>query len=137
MGAGEPAQEFEPWPSQADMDLLIHLDREKLSFIGEMMVPNKYLCPKPLTDKYFACIWPAGFVTSLLVCQYGDRASVINRWDYHDARDALAALRRWDGTGEPTGWHRHPYSGRRLAESDNDFDDDNQRVPIGQIYMRR
>lgn len=26
---------------------------------------------------------------------------------------ALAALREWDGTGDPEGWHRHVPSGRR------------------------
>lgn len=25
----------------------------------------------------------------------------------------LAAFNDWDGTGEPTGWHRHPTTGRR------------------------
>lgn len=36
-----------------------------------------------------------------------------DRWCYKNTPDALAALNAWDGTGEPTGWHRHPGSGRR------------------------
>lgn len=31
---------------------------------------------------------------------------------------ARAALDRWDGRGEPQGWHRHPASGRRRPDGD-------------------
>lgn len=43
---------------------------------------------------------------------YGDR------WCYHTLADALQALYAWDGEGEPTGWHRHPDSGRRRTNGD-------------------
>jgi hypothetical protein len=45
-----------------------------------------------------------------------DELSHEGRWCYKDYRSAKAALDAWDGTGEPTGWHRHPKSGRRVYE---------------------
>lgn len=39
-------------------------------------------------------------------------------WCYKDVSLATAALDRWDGTGEPEGWHRHPTSGRRRPDGD-------------------
>lgn len=47
------------------------------------------------------------------------------RWCYHSYAAARAALDAWsgeDGT-EPSGWHRHPHSGRR-------------RNPDGSEYVR-
>lgn len=39
-------------------------------------------------------------------------------WCYPTEEDAIVALVLWDGMGEPTGWHRHPRSGRRRPEGD-------------------
>lgn len=41
------------------------------------------------------------------------------RWCYHELGDALYAFETWDGEGEPTGWHRHPTSGRRVDKDGN------------------
>lgn len=38
------------------------------------------------------------------------------RWCYHTKADAIAALDNWNGIGEPTGWHRHPATGRRIID---------------------
>ena len=35
------------------------------------------------------------------------------RYCFETKELALVALRTWDGTGDPAGWHRHPESGRR------------------------
>lgn len=45
-----------------------------------------------------------------------------NRWCYHTYKDAKAALDAWDGADgtEPSGWHRHPKSGRRRDENGNE-----------------
>lgn len=48
-----------------------------------------------------------------------DRYSCGNRWCYKSYDEAKAALDAWDGTGEPTGWHRHVQSGRRIDENGN------------------
>lgn len=44
---------------------------------------------------------------------YGDR------WCYETRADALRALNEWGGEGEPSGWHRHPATGRRYDENGN------------------
>jgi hypothetical protein len=41
-------------------------------------------------------------------------------WNYERVTTAVSAAKRWDGTGEPTGWHRHPFSGRRRRGGDPD-----------------
>lgn len=42
-----------------------------------------------------------------------DYSGYSDRWCFESYEAAKAALDAWDGTGEPTGWHRHPKSGRR------------------------
>ena len=44
-----------------------------------------------------------------------------DRWCYDSYEKAKAALEAWDGTGEPTGWHRHPATGRRVDENGNTY----------------
>jgi hypothetical protein len=39
---------------------------------------------------------------------------------YCDFTRAYEAISRWDGTGEPLGWHRHPPTGRRRPDGDPD-----------------
>ncbi|MGF6607040.1 hypothetical protein OKW45_001940 [Paraburkholderia sp. WSM4175] len=41
-----------------------------------------------------------------------------NAFYYRDRGSATAALTAWDGHGEPSGWLRHPQSGRRRADGD-------------------
>jgi hypothetical protein len=41
-----------------------------------------------------------------------------DRWCYHSVSAAWEAAMRWDGTGEPYGWHRHPDTGRRRPGGD-------------------
>lgn len=42
-----------------------------------------------------------------------------DRWCYSSYAKAKEALEAWDGEGEPTGWHRHPATGRRIDEQGN------------------
>lgn len=51
-------------------------------------------------------------IADLTPAYYGDR------WCYHSYAAAKVALDTWDGEGEPTGWHRHPDSGRRRENGD-------------------
>lgn len=43
-------------------------------------------------------------------------------WCFHERKDALHQLETWNpldpATPEPSGWHRHPASGRRRPEGD-------------------
>lgn len=41
-------------------------------------------------------------------------------WCYDSVEAAIAAAEAWDGEGEPAGWFRHPFSGRRRVDGDGD-----------------
>lgn len=41
-----------------------------------------------------------------------------NLWCYHDVDAAWRAAFGWDGSGEPSGWYRHPQTGRRRPDGD-------------------
>lgn len=78
---------------------------DEYGYLHRMKTPNGRdvaIMPLMFTWAIIADIDPMG---------YGDR------WCYHTLQDALSALRDWDGTGEPSGWHRHPNSGRRVDEN--------------------
>lgn len=42
-----------------------------------------------------------------------DFVGYADRYCYETLSGALLALERWDGTGDPEGWHRHLKTGRR------------------------
>ncbi len=58
------------------------------------------------------------FHWTLIIGDVGDQISYLDRYCYQADEAANRALLAWDGTQEPEGWHRHPYSGRRRPESD-------------------
>lgn len=39
-------------------------------------------------------------------------------FDYQELHDALEAMHRWNGKGEPDGWYRHRPSNRRRPDGD-------------------
>lgn len=52
-------------------------------------------------------IYTWGLMIGLDLYGYADR------YCYASLEAAQAALKAWNGDGEPTGWHRHPDTGRR------------------------
>jgi hypothetical protein len=42
----------------------------------------------------------------------------MDTWDYQTVAPAVSAAKAWDGTGEPAGWYRHPFTGRRRPGGD-------------------
>lgn len=65
------------------------------------------------------------FTTAIIVGDLDDTTGYSDRWCYHDKESALAGLAEWSGRGyegEPTGWHRHPATGRR-AGPDHEFNE--------------
>lgn len=60
------------------------------------------------------------FTTAILVMNSPHSLSYDNRWCYASEKAALEAMERWnpDTEPEPTGWHRHPPSGRRRPNGD-------------------
>jgi hypothetical protein len=91
---------------------------------------------KMIGSRHYACIVKYGYTHGIIRGAIGDYTGYDDRWCYHDHASAKAALAAWDGIGEPAGWHRQPGTGRRLAEDDNCYDGDGNKVPIGQIYVR-
>lgn len=84
----------------------------KGQFVGWLHL-NGYRFIRDLGDGRYACLKQFLFTTAIITGRWGDQGMYEDRWCYHDAVLALAALERWDGQGEPTGWHRHPATGRR------------------------
>lgn len=90
------------------------VSKERITQIAEM---NGYRDIRELGDHGIVAIMPLAFTHAIITeCNewgYGDR------WCYKTYQDAKNALESWDGTGEPTGWHRHPDTGRRYDENGN------------------
>lgn len=71
------------------------LDDGRVVVVYQMLFDNGRLCVGLIGEPYFDDLWC--FDTVAL---------------------ALTALGIWDGTGEPTGWKRHPRTGRRRPGGD-------------------
>jgi hypothetical protein len=79
-----------------------------------------YKEPRVLPDGRFTAIHDRMIYTSaIIICSRPNiNSSIDERFCYHDVETATAALAKWDGTGEPEGWHRHIPSGRRRDKGD-------------------
>lgn len=73
---------------------------------------------KDIGDGLYAGVKPLLFHWTLIIGQIGDRVGIEDNYCYPTHALALAALEAWDGTGEPTDWHRHPRTGRRRPGGD-------------------
>lgn len=96
-----------------------------------------YVAPKVLPGgTRWAAVAPMIVTYAIVTGQMGDEIGYDNRWCYNRLVDAMMALNVWDGSGEPPGWHRHPGSGRRIARTVGEIDNDGRVVPIGEEYVR-
>jgi hypothetical protein len=95
-----------------------------------------YMMVKRLPDGRYSAVAPLIATYAIVIGDWGNEQGYNDRWCYHDLNPAIRAFNAWDGTGEPTGWHRHPKSGRRLAEDDHSYDEVGRLVPQGEIYVR-
>ncbi len=68
-------------------------------------------------NKNWAGIVKFMFTHAIITGKVGDTMCYENRWCYHTEEKAASALAAWDGQNEPTGWHRHPDTGRRYDEA--------------------
>lgn len=81
------------------------------------------ILPKP--GYQWVALYKFIFTTAIIVGNLDDYVGYSDRWCYHTHEDALKGLVTWiaDGyEGEPTGWHRHPRTGRR-AGPDHEFNE--------------
>jgi len=94
--------------------------------------------PKLIGNGRYAGLSKMIFTTAIITGEVGDTAQYEDRWCYNGHEAAANALAMWDGTGEPTGWVRHPSSGRRVSQTGNEIDDEgNQVAGIGVEYVAR
>jgi hypothetical protein len=77
------------------------------------------ICIRELPDGRVAWIHRLMFTHALLVAHLPCE-SYEDRWCYQHREDAIRALQEWnpETEAEPTGWHRHPPSGRRRPGGD-------------------
>jgi hypothetical protein len=83
-----------------------------------------YRSIRDLGDGRFACLWPLLYTTAIVTGRWGNYHTTEDRWCFHDAEKALAALDSWERVrfeGEPTGWHRHPDTGRRVRDDGTEY----------------
>ena len=110
-----------------------------LTFLQWLQDACGYLHPKPLLARpgHYACIVRFMYTTGIVTGKIGDRFGYSDRWCYASLDKAKAALDAWNGTDEPTGWHRHPDSGRRVSGSADERDGDGVKVgAVGASYVR-
>ena len=72
-------------------------------------------------DGRVAVVYPLSFGTArILVHAPGGLEAAVAEHVYHypGPLAAINGVRRWDGTGEPGGWHHHSPSGRRRSQGD-------------------
>lgn len=96
-----------------------------------------YLAIKALPDDRYAAVSPMLFTSAVVTGLIGDESGYSDRWCYANTPTAVLALNAWDGTGEPLGWHRHPRSGRRVAQTGREVADDGHIPVIGEMYVSR
>ena len=94
--------------------------------------PDVVIHPQPVWNEHWASLdigmrgWQVvavlGFIyTSAIITRGADALlSYDDRWCYHDQPAAIAAARAWlaGDDPEPSGWHRHPATGRRRPGGD-------------------
>lgn len=94
----------------------VDLSLEMVKYILDMVNQGYYSIRLIRGGEYWTGLFDFMFTTAIIVGKMGDRNSVYDRWCYHDAISAKKALNAWDGEGEPEGWHRHPFTGRRRPD---------------------
>lgn len=82
-----------------------------------MAVENGWAAHRVLDDGRVLAVAPQIFTYRLVIGPVG-AGWIDDCWCYHDLRTAVDQVGTWDGVGEPTGWHRHPFTGRRRPDGD-------------------
>lgn len=67
---------------------------------------------RKVDDGHWVAVYEFLFTWALITAPLTEVWSYEDRWCYHRFETALAAGWAWDGTGEPEGWHRHPFTNR-------------------------
>lgn len=85
----------------------------------ELLLANGYIEPRVLPDGRYTAVMQLAYTAAIIICGASTvEQGIDERWCFHSAAEALAASAKWDGTGDPEGWHRHIPSGRRRKDAD-------------------
>jgi len=74
---------------------------------------GNFAAVRDLGDGRYAGVARLLFHWTLKIGMIGDDVGYDDRWCYATEDGARVALAFCEGTGDPTGWHRHPATGRR------------------------
>lgn len=108
----------------------------ELAFLQWLIDQGGMRIPRIIPGNRWAAIQPKMFTHAIAIGPLFDYCGIDTHWCYATYADARAALDVWDGTGEPYGWIRHPDSGRRVAQTDDETDGEGKRVEKGAVYVR-
>lgn len=108
----------------------------ELVFLQWLIVEGRLVHPKPIPDGRWAAIRPMLFTHAIVTGAMFDTFNVDEHWCYDTSAQAEAALEAWNGYGEPTGWIRHPGSGRRVSRTIGERDADGHEIEVGAVYVR-
>lgn len=107
------------------------------AFLDQLVAEYGYRHAKLIGGGRYACIFPKMFTHAIITGRVGDHWGFGDCWCYRSAAEAKVALDRWDGTGEPEGWIRHPASGRRVSLAADETDDAGRKIgAVGVPYVR-
>lgn len=114
---------------------------DDLEYLVWLITEGGFLSPRLIDGgRLWAAIQPKFFTHSISVGRVGDYYGIDTFWCYSTQAEARAALDAWRACGyygEPTGWHRHPDSGRRVSREAGEIDKDGKVVgAIGVEYLR-
>jgi hypothetical protein len=90
-----------------------HPQASAMGLFATYLFANGYRQIKDLGNGRYACLMQLLFTTAIITGRWGDLDSYDDRWCFETIPEAVNALDRWDGTGEPQGWIRNPRTGRR------------------------
>jgi hypothetical protein len=97
---------------------------------------GRFTDPRLIDTDCWVAIKRFAYTHAIIIGEIGETSGYLDRWCYRTYSDAKTALDAWDGIGEPSGWHRHPSSGRRVSDDPKTFDDRGRLVPVGEMYHR-
>ena len=109
-----------------------------LIFLQWLITEGGMLHPKPIPGRRWAAVVPKMFTHAIATGPMFDYVGIDTHWCYATREEAEVALDAWSGYGEPEGWIRHPETGRRVSQTGEEIDGNNERVgAIGVVYVRQ
>jgi len=87
----------------------------------QWLAGQNYLMVMPAKEGRWAALHPFAFTWAIIEGKDGDRCGYSDRWCYATFDKAVDGLNEWllrEFEGEPSGWHRHPSTGRRRPDGD-------------------